>query len=348
MRQRTISDDFWRDSQIWGLSQEDTATLLYLLTSPSSNIIGCYRVVWRIAAAEMGWTADQMLVVIKRLQEKGLIEYTDSGWVWVKIWWKHNSVAVALSPKSKLISHARKQFADIPRDWLAAFGKSLEAMGINTQEIGYPSPIKTAPDAPSNAPSDAPSHASSNAPSDAPSVNVQTHQQMGSDAPSHAAPDAPEDGAEGNRYLVSGNTTTTSSSSGETKPVVVVDDLIFPPQTPQAERDSIQAVLVSTGVGEEFWQQLVDELIGARMHRAISNPAGYIRGMAERAMSGTFTPERGISVVQAREEAAAQARQDEAQKKAFLESQPPTSDVLNRLPARQSAFLEKMTGGHAK
>ena len=143
-------------------------------------------------------------------------------------------------------------------------------------------------------------------------------------------------------------TTTTSSSSKESKPVVVVNDLIFPPQTPQAERDSIQAVLVSTGAGEEFWQMLVDELYGARTHREISNPVGYIRGMAERAISGTFTPERGISVANAREAAAAQARQDEAQKKAFLESRPPTGEVLNRLPARQSAFLEKMTEGQVK
>ena len=149
--------------------------------------------------------------------------------------------------------------------------------------------------------------------------------------------------------IITTTTTTTSSSSKESNPVVVVvNDLIFPPQTPQAERDSIQAVLVSTGVGEEFWQQLVDELIGARMHRAISNPAGYIRGMAERAMSGTFTPEMGVGVANAREAAAAQARQNEAQKKAFLESRPPTGEVLNRLPARQSAFLEKMTEGQVK
>ena len=348
MRQRTISDDFWRDSQIWGLSQEDTATLLYLLTSPSSNIIGCYRVVWRIAAAEMGWTADQMLVVVKRLQEKDLIEYTDSGWVWVKIWWRHNSTAVALNPKSKLVSHARKQFADIPRDWLAAFGKSLEALGINTREIGFPSPIKAAPDAAPDAPSDAAPDAPSHAPSDAPSENVQTHQQRGLDAPSDAAPDASGDGAGGNRYLVSGNTTTTSSSSQDGKPVVVVPDLFFPPPTPQPERDSIQAVLVSSGVAEEFWQMLVDELYGARMHREISNPVGYIRGMAERAISGTFTPERGINVAKKREEAAAQARQDEAQNKAFLDSQRPADEVLSRLPARTSAFLEKMTRGHSK
>ena len=107
-------------------------------------------------------------------------------------------------------------------------------------------------------------------------------------------------------------------------------------------------MLVSTGVGEEFWQQLVDELIGARMHRAISNPVGYIRGMAERAISGIFTPERGVGVANAREAAAVQARQDEAQKKAFLGSRPPTGEVLNRLPAHQVAFLGKMMGGQAK
>ena len=93
---------------------------------------------------------------------------------------------------------------------------------------------------------------------------------------------------------------------------------------------------------------LVDELYGARTHREISNPVGYIRGMAERAISGTFTPERGISVARKREEAAALAKQDEAQKKALFDHQPPTADVLDRLPARQSAFLEKMTEGQVK
>lgn len=73
MRQRTVSDFFWRDPEICDLSQEDKATLLYLLTSPSSNIVGVYQVVWRIAAAEMGWTADQLIVVIKRLQTEGLL-----------------------------------------------------------------------------------------------------------------------------------------------------------------------------------------------------------------------------------------------------------------------------------
>jgi len=42
-RQRTIDDtNFWRSPRVADCSQEDKATLLYLLTSPSSNIIGVY------------------------------------------------------------------------------------------------------------------------------------------------------------------------------------------------------------------------------------------------------------------------------------------------------------------
>ncbi len=341
MRQRTISDFFWRDPDISDLSQEDKATLLYFLTSPSSNIIGCYQVVWMIAAAEMGWTKDQLLVVVRRLKAKELMEFNDIGWVWVKIWWKHNSPGVALNPNSKLISHAKKQCAAIPTEWLIEIGKSLAAVGINTLAMGYPYPIQGALDAPSHAPSDA-------AP-DAPSGNTQTHQQKGSDAPSHAPRDGGGDGSGGNGYLVSGNTTTTNSSSPEAKPVVVVPDLIFPTNTPQTERDAIQAALVASGVNEPQWQSILDELTGARLHRTIDNPVGYLRGMAERALNGTFIPERGIVVAQQREARELQAKHDESANLALKGKQLPTEEAMKNLPARTREFLSKqMTEGHAK
>lgn len=143
MRQRTISDYFWRDPEIYDLSQEDKATLLYFLTSPSSNIIGVYQVVWGIAAAEMGWTKDQMLVVTKRLQSNGLIDFNEQGWVWVKTWWKHNSCAGAFS--CKLLKNAKKQCDAMPFEWLEGFIKSVENAGVNRVSIGYPYPIDTLP-----------------------------------------------------------------------------------------------------------------------------------------------------------------------------------------------------------
>ena len=143
MRQRTISDYFWRDPEICDLSQEDKATLLYFLTSPSSNIVGVYQVVWGIAAAEMGWTKDQMLVVTKRLQSKGLIDFNEQGWVWVKTWWKHNSCAGAFSPK--LLKNSKKQCDSMPPEWLDGFIKSAEMAGLDRVSIGYGYPSDTLP-----------------------------------------------------------------------------------------------------------------------------------------------------------------------------------------------------------
>lgn len=143
MRQRTVSDYFWRDPQIYDLSQEDKATLLYFLTSPSSNIIGVYQIVWGIAAAEMGWTKDQMMLVAKRLRDKGLIDFSDTAWIWVKIWWNHNSARGAFSPK--LLVTAKKQCAAMPPEWLDEYLNSLKLAGLDMVSIGYQYPNDTPP-----------------------------------------------------------------------------------------------------------------------------------------------------------------------------------------------------------
>lgn len=143
MRQRTISDYFWRDPDMCDLTQEDKATLLYLLTSPSSNIVGVYQIVWRIAAAEMGWTSEQLMDVVDRLHLRGLVSYTKSGWIWVKIWWKHNSAAGAFSPK--LRQNAKNQIMAMPQEWHTDYGKSLEIAGIGRQAIPYLYPSDTMP-----------------------------------------------------------------------------------------------------------------------------------------------------------------------------------------------------------
>ncbi|MGZ5199204.1 MAG: hypothetical protein ACXWC4_05480 [Telluria sp.] len=120
-RQRTINDaEFWRAPRIADRTQEDKATLLYLLTSPYSNIIGVYPIVPRIAAAEMGWTADQLLAILRRLGTFELVTFEEpSGFVWVRNWWDHNSakMAVATTLREKTYS----QIAAIPATWREAF-----------------------------------------------------------------------------------------------------------------------------------------------------------------------------------------------------------------------------------
>lgn len=116
-RQRTINDaEFWRSTKIADKTQEDKATLLYLLTSPFSNIVGVYQLVLKIAAAEMGWSADQLLPVLARLSHAGAIKFEESsGFVWVKIWWDHNSAKMAIA--TTLRQRTFEQIEQIPVDW---------------------------------------------------------------------------------------------------------------------------------------------------------------------------------------------------------------------------------------
>lgn len=120
-RQRTIDDaGFWRSVQISVRSQEDKATLLYLLTSPFSNIVGVYQIVPHVAAAEMGWTSEQLLPVLARLSDANLIDYDeDSCSVWVKIWWDHNSARMAVGPSLRAKTY--DQIGQIVAPWRQAY-----------------------------------------------------------------------------------------------------------------------------------------------------------------------------------------------------------------------------------
>lgn len=120
-RQRTINDaEFWRSPRVADRSQEDKATLLYLLTSPYSNIIGVYQIVPRIAAAEMGWTADQLLTILKRLNSSDIALFdAESGFVWVKNWWDHNSAKMAIA--TTLRSKTLAQIGAMPASWRDEF-----------------------------------------------------------------------------------------------------------------------------------------------------------------------------------------------------------------------------------
>lgn len=134
-RQRTINDaEFWRSPRIADRTQEDKATLLYLLTSPYSNISGVYPIVPRIAAAEMGWTADQLLAILKRLGSLELVQFEEpSGFVWVRNWWDHNSAKMAIA--TTLREKTYSQIAAIPATWREAFLADF-LMRIPTGEKG--------------------------------------------------------------------------------------------------------------------------------------------------------------------------------------------------------------------
>ncbi|MBB2896672.1 hypothetical protein [Pseudomonas sp. AS2.8] len=120
-RQRTIRDqNFWRSPRLMNCTTEDKVALLHLLTAPDSNITGVYPLVPRIAGAELGWTADQWLQVIHRLQDEDLVRYDHSRFViWVRLWWDHHSASQVTGPR--LRDRAVGEIRRIPGEWLGEF-----------------------------------------------------------------------------------------------------------------------------------------------------------------------------------------------------------------------------------
>jgi len=335
MRQRTISDYFWRDPEISDLSQEDKATLLYFLTSPSSNIIGVYQIVWMIAAAEMGWTKDQLLVVVKRLKAKSLIDCNDAGWIWVKVWWKHNSAAGAFSPK--LLQNARKQCAALPAEWLDEFLESLKTVGVDRVLIGYPYPIPYPSDTlPPN------SISNSNTTTTTTSEKID-HPE--SDIHRNGANSAPLAETRTNPAIqtdVCNNTRNAEPELPYQKTVVV--DLIFPPSIQTCQHDAIRTLLSSSGVSPDHWQTLIDELHGAQLAQPITNPIGYVRVMAKRMSAGSFTAERAPMIAEQRKRREINEQQAVAQAKKRPDCGPPSQAQLDRLPQRiRETLTRRMT-----
>lgn len=120
-RQRTINDsNFWRSPKLLNCTTNDKVALLHLLTAPDSNITGVYPIIPRIAGAEVGWTADEWLHVIERLQENTLVKYdAERLIVWVCIWWDHHTATQVTG--LKLRARTLQEIQRIPNQWQSEF-----------------------------------------------------------------------------------------------------------------------------------------------------------------------------------------------------------------------------------
>lgn len=66
--------------------------MLYCLTNPHTNIIGCYEISMKQMAAELGYSVDAVMSLIKRFKEHhGVIDYDgETKELYVKNWHKYN------------------------------------------------------------------------------------------------------------------------------------------------------------------------------------------------------------------------------------------------------------------
>jgi uncharacterized phage protein (TIGR02220 family) len=90
---RNVHLTFWEDSKIYDdFTPEDKYFMLWLLTNPKTNMIGCYEISFKKAQSELGYTTDVIQTLISRLQEKHdtIIYDKSTREILIRNWYKYN------------------------------------------------------------------------------------------------------------------------------------------------------------------------------------------------------------------------------------------------------------------
>ena len=120
---RSVHLSFWTDTKVTDdLTPEDRYFMLYCLTNPHTNIIGCYEISIKQIAQEIGYSKDSVENLLKRFEEThGIIEYCkENKELFVKNWWKYNWTnspkldnALLTAIKTVKTDRFRKELSDI-------------------------------------------------------------------------------------------------------------------------------------------------------------------------------------------------------------------------------------------
>ena len=124
---RQIQTTFWEDEKVVDeFTPEDRYFMLYLMTNPHTNLIGCYSITIRQMEFETGYTKDTVLKLINRFENiLNVIQYDEnSKEMFICNWHKYN-----WTNSPKMLSGLKKEVQTIKSDTLKE--------KINTVLIGY-------------------------------------------------------------------------------------------------------------------------------------------------------------------------------------------------------------------
>ena len=140
---RNISLTFWTDIKVVDdFSPEDKYFMLYCLTNPHTNIIGCYEISLKQMSIEMGYTIEAIEAILKRFDEKHKILIYDKNTkeLFIKNWYKYN-----WTKSPKILTPIVSSFSKIKSDkFKCLVGEIInEIYGEDTVSIPYRYPIDT-------------------------------------------------------------------------------------------------------------------------------------------------------------------------------------------------------------
>lgn len=134
---------FWADDKVIAWPERLKFVALYLLTSPHTNAIGCFRIPAQYVAADTGLTPAQVVDAMEALEREGfLARCSKTNYVFIRKYLDHNGVE-----NGKVGTHCVRLAAALPRSlpFLKEFEAALKAALalINTTWEGFRYPIDT-------------------------------------------------------------------------------------------------------------------------------------------------------------------------------------------------------------
>lgn len=136
---RNVHLSFWEDTKVADdFTPEDKFFMLWLLTNPKTNLIGCYEISFKKAQLEIGYTKDSIEMLLKRMEEEHrVIKYDkETREVLLFNWHKYNWTA-----SSKLDKPIIKSIEKIKSE---EFRKILvNIYESSNRTIPYPYPMDT-------------------------------------------------------------------------------------------------------------------------------------------------------------------------------------------------------------
>jgi hypothetical protein len=105
-----IHSSFWTSKDIRDMGEDGRTLAAYLLTSPHSNMLGCFRVPVAYIAEDLGWGSERVKEGFSILFEKGFATF-DEGSNWVVI---HKFLKWNQPENPNVVRAAEKLFAQIP------------------------------------------------------------------------------------------------------------------------------------------------------------------------------------------------------------------------------------------
>ncbi|MNR84336.1 hypothetical protein D3C72_151340 [compost metagenome] len=130
---RPISQETaWRSSASHDLTIQERYGEFYFLTSPSTNSIGCYRLVLRLAAAETGFQELELHNLISRLIDHEVLAYED-GYVLVRNWFRHNKWEATLT--GNIGKAAKREIEALPLNMRSMWVTSSLQAGVPAEAI---------------------------------------------------------------------------------------------------------------------------------------------------------------------------------------------------------------------